>query len=269
MALPVKLSPYQMKIGQLVSLGYCNNDIANELGTSLQAVKSALHAIFDKLGVWNRVELVNLFATHHMNGDAAAAAARLEKNRFAAVNGLAGGMPGGMPGDLNGEPTGSDPVLEKELDDLVMVAATLCNTPIALLTLANEHTLCFRVARGMAAREVNRESSFCEHVIHQSSVMEIQDAAADDRFKRHPFVENDPYIRYYAGAPLLDSDGYALGSLCVLDKVPRQISDAHQRALTHLAGLALRLLQGKPPPVTASIVAVTPMRERGVRKVLA
>lgn len=223
-----KLSPYQSTIGRLVALGYSNREIAAELKTSEQAVKSALHAIFDKLGVWNRVELVNIFFSNTVDGEMAATSERLEQGRLAALKKVAR----------------LDPPLEKELADLVMVAATLCNMPIALLCIAEAHRVCFRAERGLGIVEADREISFCKHAILQSKVFEVKDASVDERFKEHPFVAGNPHIRYYAGVPLLDADGYAIGTFCVIDKVPRELSAAQHQALNHLAQLALRLLYG-------------------------
>lgn len=230
-----KLSPYQSTIGRLAALGYTNRDIAAELKTSEQAVKSALHVIFDKLGVWNRVELANIFHANAGNGEAAALSQRMEKGRLAALKDLA--------------PV--DPFLEKELVDLVMVAATLCNTPIAILCIVEAYRLCFRAERGLGMLEADREISFCDHAIRQSKVFEVKDTATDDLFKDHPFVVGNPHIRYYAGIPLLDADGYAVGTFCVIDQVPRALSAPQHQALNHLAKLALRLLHSNPADLSA------------------
>ena len=231
-----KLSPYQSKIGRLVALGYSNRDIAAELKTSEQAVKSALHVIFDKLGVWNRVEFVNIFLTNAGNGEAVAMSQRLEQGRLATLKDL----------------PPLDPPVEKEFVDLVMVAATLCNTPIAALCITEAHRVCFRAERGLGLRESDRETSFCNHAILQSKVFEVKDTMTDDRFKAHPFVLGKPHIRYYAGVPLLTPDGYAMGTFCVIDRVPRELSPAQHLALNHLAQLSLRLLL---PSKTAQMVA--------------
>ncbi|HUR37247.1 MAG TPA: GAF domain-containing protein [Terriglobales bacterium] len=231
-----RLSPYQSTIGRLVALGYSNRDIAAELKTSEQAVKSALHVIFDKLGVWNRVELVNIFFSNGANGETAALSQRLELGRQAALKNLV--------------PLG--PLQEQELVDLVMVAATLCQTPIALLCIAEAHRVCFRAERGLGMLDADREISFCKHAIMQSKVFEVKDTSRDDRFKEHPFVVGNPHIRYYAGLPLLDADGYAVGTFCVIDKVPRELSAAQHQALGTLARLALRLLHGEPSALVGS-----------------
>jgi signal transduction histidine kinase len=118
---------------------------------------------------------------------------------------------------------------EETFDDIARLAALVCGTPIAAIDFADERRVWLKAAIGMTElREVPRELTFCTHALMQDSLFVIQDARADPRFAGNPFVTGEPYVRFYAGAPLVLSDGHAVGMLCVLDYVPRD-HDATQR----------------------------------------
>jgi PAS domain S-box-containing protein len=113
---------------------------------------------------------------------------------------------------------------EESFDAFTRAAALICGTPTALITLVGAEHMWFKSRVGLAARQGLRKGGFCNHSIQQADVFIVPDARTDERFASHPMVIADPYIRFYAGTPLITPDGHALGTLCVIDYVPRQLS---------------------------------------------
>ncbi|MBE7177020.1 MAG: PAS domain S-box protein [Mucilaginibacter polytrichastri] len=129
-----------------------------------------------------------------------------------------------------------DTATEADYDELTELAAAICDTPIALVSLVDSSRQWFKSHRGLDARETPRSQSFCAHAILQPlELMEIPDAREDTRFRDNPLVTGNPHIAFYAGMPLVDSEGHALGSLCVIDRKPRELSQAQRSALRTLA----------------------------------
>jgi GAF domain-containing protein len=128
-----------------------------------------------------------------------------------------------------------DTVPEEVFDDLTELAARICEAPIALISLVDEDRQWFKSKVGVTLTETSRDISFCAHAIKQADLFIIPDATKDVRFASNPLVISDPKIRFYAGAPLITPDGHALGSLCVIDKVPRQLRREQQQALKVLS----------------------------------
>jgi GAF domain-containing protein len=128
-----------------------------------------------------------------------------------------------------------DTVPEELFDDLTELAARICEAPISLISLVDEDRQWFKSRVGITVSETSRDVSFCAHAIAQKELFIVPDATLDARFAKNPLVTSEPKVRFYAGAPLITPDGYALGTLCVIDKVPRELRPDQKQALVILA----------------------------------
>lgn len=119
---------------------------------------------------------------------------------------------------------------EREFEDLAALAAQICETPVALLTLVDERRQWFKAHPGITFTETPRAVAFCAHTIAQREIFLVEDACADVRFAGNPLVTGQ-HIRFYAGVPLVTEDGHAVGTLCVIDHVPRTLRPDQERML--------------------------------------
>jgi GAF domain-containing protein len=132
---------------------------------------------------------------------------------------------------------------EQSFDDLVILAAHICQTPMAMLSLVDDHRQWFKSKLGVKAPETRKEISICVHAIQQGDLFIVPDTLKDERFRENPLVIGEPHIRFYAGAPLINEDGFALGTLCVLDHKPRELDADQKEAVSALGRLALRQME--------------------------
>jgi GAF domain-containing protein len=132
---------------------------------------------------------------------------------------------------------------EDSFDDLTRLASFICKTPIAMISLIDDDRQWFKSRVGVAVSETPREVAFCSTAILQSEIFVVPDALQDDRFRNNPFVIAAPHIRFYAGAPLINEEGYALGTICVVDQTPRELEDEQKEALKALSRLVLAQME--------------------------
>lgn len=135
-----------------------------------------------------------------------------------------------------------DTLSEHEFDRLTELASIICEVPISQVSLLDEHRQWFKSAVGLQVKETPRDVAFCRYTITDAQFLEVNDATADIRFKHNSLVTGAPDIRFYAGYPLIDPEGYALGTLCVIDRVPRTLTDQQKRALQLLSEEVIALI---------------------------
>ena len=137
-----------------------------------------------------------------------------------------------------------DTMPEQDFDDITMLASQICNTPISLVSLIDDSRQWFKSNHGLSIRETPREYSFCAHAINQpKEILVVADASKDPRFSGNPLVLNYPKVMFYAGVPLVSPKGLPLGSLCVIDSSPRDLSSAQKTALRALSNQVMTQLE--------------------------
>jgi diguanylate cyclase (GGDEF)-like protein/PAS domain S-box-containing protein len=134
---------------------------------------------------------------------------------------------------------------EEPIDELTRLAAQICSTPIALLGVVEADHVWYKSKAGTRSAKISREDAFCSWAILDPGLFVVTDASKDSRFKDNPLVTGDPKIRFYAAAPLVTRDGHALGTLCVIDYKPRDLSASQATGLRTLASAAARQLELK------------------------
>jgi PAS domain S-box-containing protein len=132
---------------------------------------------------------------------------------------------------------------DKELQNIVNLAADICETPVALLTLLDEQNQWFKAKLGVNFDHTPREISFCTHAIEQGEIMIVTDASQDHRFINNPLVTQNPNIRFYAGVPLTTREGFKVGTLCTLDQQPKILTEKQQKMLQMLSQQAINKLE--------------------------
>ena len=136
-----------------------------------------------------------------------------------------------------------DTEAEQSYDDITALAAHICGVPIAMISLVDQSRQWFKSKAGVTRQETPRDIAFCAHAILQREPLIVRDALKDDRFDDSALVRDDPHIRFYAGIPLINPEGLALGTLCAIDHRPRQLSVQQQEALHALARQVMALLE--------------------------
>src|SRR5512136_1661049 len=132
---------------------------------------------------------------------------------------------------------------EQAYDDITALAAHLCDVPIAMISLVDESRQWFKSRVGLNRQETPRDVAFCAHAILQSEPLIVRDALKDVRFADNALVTRAPHIRFYAGFPLANPEGYALGTLCAIDRRPRQLTPEQKTAMQALSRQVMALLE--------------------------
>jgi serine/threonine protein kinase len=143
-----------------------------------------------------------------------------------------------------------DTEAEQAFDDLTFLASQICGTPIAAVSLIDEDRQWFKSKVGLSVSQTARNLSFCQYTIRGTTPLIVGNASTDPQFADHPLVKDEPRIRFYAGVPLIDPEGCALGSLCVVDRVARGLSSDQLAALAALGRLVMTLLNNRREMLT-------------------
>jgi signal transduction histidine kinase len=139
-----------------------------------------------------------------------------------------------------------DTEAENQYDEVVALASQICKVPISLISLVDVNRQWFKAKLGVLETETPREVSFCAHMLAQDTeLLQVPDAHLDERFSENPLVTSAPNIRFYAGVPLVTSNGYKLGSLCVIDRKPNSINEDQAYALRVLSNQIMRMIELK------------------------
>ncbi len=137
-----------------------------------------------------------------------------------------------------------DSVFEKDYDDITNIASEVCMMPISLVSLVDTERQWFKSSYGLDVRETSRDYSFCAHAINTPNIpLIVEDATTDERFSDNPLVTGYPNVIFYAGFPLVNLEGHSLGSLCVIDSIPRQLTSKQIQTLQALSRQVVNLLE--------------------------
>lgn len=134
---------------------------------------------------------------------------------------------------------------EEAFDKLAKLAAQICGTEFSVIGLIDENRQWYKAKFGLDATEAPRELTFCAHTLKRKDILEVYDASTDERFKGNPAVTGEPNIRFYAGAPLIDSNGFNLGTLCVFDSNVKSLENFQKEALKTFAKKVIELIEAR------------------------
>ncbi len=154
-----------------------------------------------------------------------------------------------------------DTPTDARFDDLARLATRLCSTPMAVITLVDDHRQWFKAEIGLGVRETPRSVAFCAHTIESLGLFQVPDARDDIRFIDNPLVTGDPNLRFYAGVPLQVESGHRLGALAVLDRVPRRLTPEQQADLESLARQVVVVLEEQRQRVIAELASTEAQRQ--------
>ena len=149
-----------------------------------------------------------------------------------------------------------DTPAEQAFDDITRLASQICDVPISLISFVDDERQWFKSHHGLQVTETSRDHSYCAHAINTpAEIMEVEDATQDERFKDNPLLQGEPHARFYAGMPLVNPEGHALGTLCLIDHKPRRLNENQRQALQSfarqvMAQLELRRKQGEQDRVS-------------------
>lgn len=136
-----------------------------------------------------------------------------------------------------------DSLPENAFDDLTELAANILDVPIVLVSLIDKDRQWFKSKYGLDADQTPRDISFCQFAIMGNEIFEVEDAAKDERFKDNPLVTGDPKIRFYAGSVLEDDDGINIGTLCAIDRKPRELNEEEKESLDAIGRTVMRMIK--------------------------
>lgn len=144
-----------------------------------------------------------------------------------------------------------DPLPEEDYDNITRIASMICQTPISLITLIDDKRQWFKSSHGLEMSETPRNIAYCSHaLLRPNEPMVVNNALKDERFFDNPLATESPQVIFYAGIPLVNSDGFALGALCVMDHKPREISDEQLAVLKSLSNQVVKLLELRKTKLT-------------------
>lgn len=150
-----------------------------------------------------------------------------------------------------------DTLSETDYDDITAIAASICGTEISLISLIDDKRQWFKSRQGLNATETPKENAFCAHAINdQENVFIVQDARIDERFHDNPLVTSDPNLTFYAGVPLISDNGLPLGTLCVMDRKPKLLSQSQIKSLTALSRQVMNILNLRKTKLTLEKTSV-------------
>lgn len=164
-----------------------------------------------------------------------------------------------------------DTLPEQEFDDIVELASVFFHTPISLISLLDSQRQWFKAKVGLDTSETPIEQAFCYHAIQRpEEVFVVPDSLTDERFKTNPLATGEPHVRFYAGAPLVTDEGYALGTLCVIDKQPRNFTPEQERVLKILAAKVIERFEARRNRMRAveALAAANVQTEKALNRLL-